>query len=142
MIDEGQGTEEFFETFLAEENYTTLMTHSIDFAAALAEHYEVLVQYACPLDDISVYKFYQKMPLNQGNLIKIKYSNNIEEPLTVGIEFISVDGNSYYNTINLLADKDEIYYNIEDYCEEDDFLEKMQSILIDAPEGVQVSVEY
>lgn len=142
VTDEGQGTEEFFETFLAEENYTTLMTHSIDFAAALAEHYEVLVQYACPLDDISVYKFYQKMPLNQGNLIKIKYSNNIEEPLTVGIEFISVDGNSYYNTINLLADKDEIYYNIEDYCEEDDFLEKMQSILIDAPEGVQVSVEY
>ena len=131
----------FFTEFLRQDNYTTLITHSADFTDMLAQYYDVLIQYP-GLRDRHIYKFYQELPPDQENLIKIKYGN-IEEPLTVDAEFVNIEGESFHDTINLLVNTDEIYYNIEDsYYKADPSWTNIESIHIEAPEGIEIAVEY
>ena len=130
----------FFTEFLEEEKYTTLLTHSIVFVDALAQYYDVLVQYP-RYEEAYVYKFYHEpseISFNQGDanhVIKVKY-DNVTEPIEINAIFVDVNGKEVRNTINLLANKKEIYYNVSDICP------NVRSVRFDVPEGTGISVEY
>ena len=117
-----------------------MLTHSIVFVDALAQYYDVLVQYP-RYEEAYVYKFYHEpseISFNQGDanhVIKVKY-DNVTEPIEINAIFVDVNGKEVRNTINLLANKKEIYYNVSDICP------NVRSVRFDVPEGTGISVEY
>ncbi|MCM1038228.1 MAG: glycosyltransferase family 39 protein [Ruminococcus sp.] len=134
--------ETFYTDFLQQDNYTTLVEPlPSSLIGELAKYYEIIIQYPGTAGR-DIYKFYHTLPTKYENLIKIRYSH-VEEQMTVAVEFVNSEGKSFTDSINLLVDKDEIYYNIADsYYKADDSWKDIQFVRFEVPDGIEISAEY
>lgn len=140
LVNPGLATEELFSDFLQQENYTTLVTYSPEFADIWAQHYNIFIQYPRK-EEVLMYKFYQQAPIlendekNGVDMIKIKYEA-VAEPTKVVIRLTDRNGNEFLDSIILLTNKEEIYYYAGALWE------NIESVSLDIPENMKIEMEY
>lgn len=125
-------TDEFYQSFLKEEYYTTLLAHSVDYVEEFSNYQDILIQY--PKEDVYVYKFFDETTFSNCNyplesiqisaeqneynvenpnidIIKIEYDESLAGR-NVQIVFSTKDGSQYTGSCYLLKSKNAIYYKV------------------------------
>lgn len=129
-------TEEFYNSFLKEEKYTTLVAHSIDFIDEFSLQQNILLQYP-KQGNAYVYKFYSNedfsgrnfliekvyiSPENQNeywlqfsnlNILEIEYDETLAGK-EIEVTIIDKDGNEYLGTVYLGKNQNIVYYKIDE----------------------------
>lgn len=135
-----QASDELFTDFLQQENYTTLVAHSLKFVDIWAKHYSVLMQYP-KSEGKYIYKFYEQLPesLNTKeagiSIIRIRY-DALEESVEIDAELTDSNGNKFYDSIALLTNREEIYYNVGAVWQD------IQSVSFETPDNMKILIEY
>lgn len=140
-------TKEFYNCFLKEEKYTTLVVHSIDFINDFSLEQNILLQYP-KQRNAYVYKFYsddeylnmnflqEKVYVTENqneylvthpdlNVLKIEYDEYLAGK-EIEIAVIDKEGNEYFDIVYLYKNKNIVYYKIDELAKD---LNKVRFVL-------------
>lgn len=148
-------TQEFCESFLRDENYTTLVAHNLNMVSLMFSNFDTIIQYPA-FNNPYVYKFYEADDfdaLTDGYeyvncnfdgysyliqdmhtpYICLEYQNGgVELPIVI----TSKTGEEYRDTITLLSEKNRIFYNMKELCD------NPQTLRFEGDGSMVLSVKY